>query len=183
MPVTPNWNIPYPCAGETIDCTVFQAFTQAIQDAVTGLDDLSTDILNRPAAKVTGGSQAIAVGVSTNATYTTEVYDNAAMANLGVNNDRLTITTSGMYMVTAWSVLGSGFTTITSNAVAITNNATVLYRKKNSSDTNLTMAVSVTGLINCTAGDVLRASILWTGTGGPLNTFTTDLSARFVALP
>lgn len=183
MPVTPNWNIPYPCAGETIDCTVFQAFTQAIQDAVTGLGDLSNDILNRPAAKVSGGGQAIAVGVSTNAVYTDELYDNAAMANLGVNNDRLTITTSGMYMVTGWWYPGSGFTTLTSNAVAISNNGTVLYRKKNSSDTNIAMSVTVTGLINCTAGDVLRTSVLWTGTGGPLNTFTSQLSARFVALP
>lgn len=180
--VTPFWNIPYPCSGETIDCAVFQSFTQAIQDALTGLDELSFDILNRPAASVTGSSQNITVNVSTNATYTTEQYDNGTMADLAVNNDRLTIQVPGMYMVTAYSDLSTGWTTITSNAVAITQNGTVLYRKKNSSDTNLDMNVSVTGLVNCGAGDIIRASILWTGTGGPAVTFTSTLSARLVAI-
>lgn len=179
---TTNFAIPYPCAGETIDCTIFEAFTQAIQDALTGLDSQSVDVLNRPAASVTGGGQNIAVNVSTNATYTSESYDNDNMADLTVNNDRLTIVTPGMYMITGYSSLGSGFTTITSNAVAITVNGTVLYRKKNSSDTNLAMNVTVTGLVNCLAGDIIRTSILWTGTGGPVSTFTSTLSARLVAI-
>lgn len=180
--VTPNWSIPYPCAGETVDCTIFSSFTNAIQDALTGMDELSTDVLNRPATSVTGSSQAIAVAVSTNATYTTEVYDNGTMADLAVNNDRLTVQVPGMYMITAYSDLGSPFTTMTSNAAAITVNGVVLYRKKNSSDTNLDMNVTVTGLVNCLAGDIIRMSILWTGTGGPLNTFTSTLSARLVAI-
>lgn len=181
--MTPNFAIPYPCSGETIDCTIFASFTQAIQDALISVEDLTVTALNRPAAGVSGTGQAITVNVSTNATFGTELYDNNNMADLAVNNDRLTIQTDGVYMVTVWSGLQSGWATMTSNAVAISNNGTVLYRKKNSSDNDLDMDVTVTGLVNCVAGDILRCSILWTGTGGPATTSITRLFARLVALP
>lgn len=183
MPSTPNWAIPYPCSGDNIDCTIFEDFTVAIQTAITTLDTLTTTALRRPTAKITGSGQAIAAGATTNATFSSEEFDTAAMANLGVNNDRLTVTSDGMYMITAWSDLGSPFTTMTSNSVAISVNGTIIYRKKNSSDTNLDMNVTVTGLYNCVVGDIIRMPILWTGTGGPLSTFSSTLSALRVALP
>ena len=181
--VTPNWGLPYPCSGETIDCLIFEQFAEAVQTTLSDMNIFADTALNRPAASVNNGTQTVAVNTSTNAIYATEEYDNFNMVDLAVNNDRITIQADGIYMVNTWSSLGSGFTTITSNAVAITKNGTVFYRKKNSSNTDLTMDVNVTGLLSCVAGDIIRASLLWTGTGGPINTFDTRLSARLVALP
>lgn len=180
--VTPNWGFPYPCSGETIDCLIFEQFAEAVQTTLSDMNIFADTALNRPTASVVGGIQTVAVGVSTNATYTTENYDNFGMADLAVNNDRLTVQADGVYMVTTALILGPTFTTITSNAVAISKNGTILYRKKSSSNTDTPMAVTVTGLIGCVAGDILRSSILWTGTGGPIEV-TTLLSARLVALP
>lgn len=183
MPSTPNWNIPYPCSGDNIDCTVFEDFTQAIQDAITAVDALSVQVRNRPAAAIDNSFNTIPVGVSTNVQFALEDFDNANMVNLAVNNDRITITVDGMYLVNANLYLTPPSTTVTSNAVAITRNGTVLYRKKSSSDTNDFTAMTLAGLVPCVAGDILRLSALWTGTGGPAATFIGRLSAQFVALP
>lgn len=61
-----------------------------------------TGALNRPSARVSAtANQAIAANTNVFATFAVEEYDNAAMANLGVNNDRITFTSTGVYLVTA----------------------------------------------------------------------------------
>lgn len=185
MPSTPNFAIPYPCSGDNIDCGVFEDFTTAVQNALLSVDVSVEEANNRPAASISmSASQNINVGAATNVQFGSELYDNDNMANLGVNNDRLTVVTTGMYMVTGFT-LGNGgsVTTLTSEAVALSRNGTILYRKKNSSDDNRSMGNTVTGLINCTAGDILRLVYLWTGTGGPMSLGFGTLSARLVAIP
>ena len=56
--------------------------------------------LNRPSAKVSSSTaQVFAPGVPQFVTWATENYDNAAMANLGVNNDRISFTSTGKYLI------------------------------------------------------------------------------------
>lgn len=170
MPSTPNFAIPYPCAGETVDCDDFALFTEGIQDALTSLDALNTEVLNRPAAHIQAfaNGQTFTVNVATNVIFDTVFFDNDGMANLTVNNDRLTVQNPGMYLVSGNLRTGASFTTITSQSNALSLNGTILYRKKESSDNNNLMYIpSAIGLMNCVAGDVIRLVYLWTGTGGP----------------
>lgn len=185
MPTTPTFAIPYPCAGETIDCAAFAAFTQAVQDAVDDVAVAQEAALTRPSAKVSASSgiQTFTVAVATNVQFDFEDFDNDAMANLGVNNDRLTVATSGLYVVAASLMPAGSVTTLTSQAVALSQNGTILYRKKDSTRDNFPFGIHVVGLVNCVAGDILRVVYLWTGTGGPDTLTFCEFNARLVSLP
>jgi len=61
-----------------------------------------TAALNRPSARCSAtANQSIPANTNTFATFAVEDYDNAAMVNLGVNNDRITFTSTGIYMISA----------------------------------------------------------------------------------
>lgn len=167
---TPIFGIPYPCSGETIDCTVFESFTDAIQNAVTVTQAAIDDATKRPNAQVyaTGLTpQAIVIATDTTATFTTELYDNDNMADLAVSNDRLTIRTTGVYWIEAYASL-SGGTTMTSASAIIQKNGVDVYRYKAhriaiGADTIPAFALPV----DCTVGDIIQLRVRWTGTGGP----------------
>jgi len=82
-------------------------FPAQIQDFATDVDlDVQAQVtattggLNRPSARVSAtANQSIAANTFVFATFATEEYDNAAMGNLGINNDRLTFTSTGIYLV------------------------------------------------------------------------------------
>jgi len=55
-----------------------------------------------PSARISAtANQAVAANTNVTVTFATEEYDNAAMANLGVNNDRITFTSTGFYLIAA----------------------------------------------------------------------------------
>lgn len=79
-----------------------QDFATDVDTDVAALVARQTAALNRASARVSAtANQAIAANTNTLATFAVEEYDNAAMANLGVNADRLTFTETGIYLVTA----------------------------------------------------------------------------------
>lgn len=79
-----------------------QDFAEDVDADVQNQVNRITAALNRPSARVSAtANQAIAANTFVFATFATEDYDNAAMGNLGVNNDRLTFTSTGLYLVTA----------------------------------------------------------------------------------
>ncbi len=181
---TPNFEIRYPCAGDTIDCDTFANFTNDIQAALDAVAVSETAALNRPNAKITeNGAQTIAFNTTTDIQFHIEEYDNNGMADLAVNNERLTIQTAGIYMAEAYMSGNSSFTTVSSQAIALSQNGTIRYRKKDSNRSNLTSSIHVVGLFNCLVGDVLRAVYLWTGSGGPEGVFSCEFQARLVSLP
>lgn len=100
---TPNENYPYP---EYTDPANFPAQQQAFAVAVdTDMQLLKTGIdqaLDEPSARASrpAGTQAVATGVDTNVSYTTENYDNNSIVNLGTSTTDFTITTPGTYLLT-----------------------------------------------------------------------------------
>lgn len=79
-----------------------QTFAQDVDLDVQSLVNDTTTGLNRPSARVSAtANQLIAVSTFTFATFAVEEYDNASMVNLGVNNDRITFTEEGIYLVHA----------------------------------------------------------------------------------
>lgn len=167
--MTDNFAIPYPCGGDSIDCTVFQPWAEAIQAAVSSVRDTSELALNKPAAAVqqTFSAATFAPGVTAVITYDVEDFDNNNMVNLSVNNDRITVRTAGVYLVIASSAGVGPTTTLTSEAVGITRNGVQVYRKKSGILPQGPQSLQVIGILGCAVGDVLQANFLWTGTGGP----------------
>jgi len=172
---TPNFGIRYPCAGETIDAAVFETFATDVEAAIALVDAEMTRALHRPAVRLQRGlaSQSITVATTTDATYDTESFDNDSMGNLGVNNDRATIQTAGVYLAKFWVSQMSAFTTITSTSVLISQNGLTRWQKKGPQGATVTAIpwLAILGVLECAVGDIIRGRILWTGTGGPATTF------------
>lgn len=103
MPANTPRGYTYPEYGDPADFPAqLQDFAEDVDADVAALVARQTAALNRPSARVSAtANQAIAANTNTIVTWATEEYDNAAMANLGVNNDRLTFTETGIYLVTA----------------------------------------------------------------------------------
>jgi hypothetical protein len=93
----------YPEYGDPADFpSQIMDFATDVDTDVQNLVDRQTAALNRASARVSAtANQNIPANVQTIVTWVTEEYDNALMANLGVNNDRLTFTETGIYLVTA----------------------------------------------------------------------------------
>lgn len=184
MPFTPNFNIFYPCAGDNIDCEDFQTFTDSIQAALATVDTAEQEVLQRPNARASAFStgQTIAVTAATNVQFDVEFFDNDTMVNLAVNNERITIQTAGIYLATGSFLNGGPVTTLTSESLALSQNGTIRFRKKNHFNANTAVSLQTIGLFDCQIGDIIRLVYLWTGSGGPAGVFDASLSAQLVAI-
>lgn len=100
MPGATSLGIPYPLQGETVDSTSWQDMATAVDALFTQLDALGTLATHRPTASVssTGAVTGIASGSSLTQLFGTEDWDTGGYANLGVNNDRLTLDTGIFYV-------------------------------------------------------------------------------------
>ena len=182
---TPVYGITYPCGGDTIDSSVFATFAESMDAAlVQGAAEMA-QVANKPNAQAValGFPQLVTLNTVTTMTYNTEVYDNDNMIDLAVNNDRLTIQTSGAYLVWAMFATGSA-TTMTSMTVILTVNGTERGRYKDRPRSGVNFGqVEFTMPINLVAGDIVRAQALWTGSGGPSSFSSRILSASYLAAP
>jgi hypothetical protein len=103
MPQNTPRGYTYPLYGDPAN------FPAQMQDFATDVDtDVAAQVarqtaaLNRPSAECRAtANQSIPANTNTNATFATEEYDNASMINLGVNADRITFTSTGVYAIHA----------------------------------------------------------------------------------
>lgn len=184
MPSTPVWGLPYPCAGETMDPSIFCDFSDAVDAALVTLNTNAEFVANRPNARIdrTANANTFVAGAASNVTFNTEVFDNDAMVDLAADSARIFINTSGIYWV-SFSVGGfATFTTWTRYLMNITQagNSRV-YRKfivntAQSTPTDNT----ITGALRCQAGDTIRGAFTFFGTGGPMQMSRASLSASFI---
>lgn len=179
---TAIYGITYPCSGDTIDPAALATFATTLDAALTqGQADLER-VTSRPNAQMSAtASQAVVINTSTDLTYTTEVYDNDGIVNLGVSTSALIIQTAGAYLVWGSFRLPSGFTTLTSVNVILTVNGIEQGRDITSNDDDIEYALSIP--MNLQVGDLVRMQARWTGTGGPASVTTRLLSASYVAAP
>ena len=103
MPANTPRGYSYPLYTDPADFpTAAQTFATQVDADVATLVARQAAALNQPSARVSAtANQNIPANTDTIVTWATEEYDNAAMANLGVNNDRLTFTQDGIYLITA----------------------------------------------------------------------------------
>lgn len=184
MPFTPNWNLPYPCSGEAIDPSIFCDFSEALDVALATVAENTRQIANRPNARLNrvGGAQTFPVNVNTVVDFTTEMYDNNGMTDLGVSASIVMVNVPGLYWVTFAMGGNANFTTWTRYQMQITQNGVARVSRKFILDTAIATFTdnSINGLLVCQAGDQIRAQYLWNGTGGPQIMSRGSLSASFI---
>ncbi|KUJ65436.1 hypothetical protein [Streptosporangium amethystogenes] len=101
MPGTTPRGYEYPLYGDTQNVpTQVQALAEDIDADVQSLYTANTTARNAPTASISStGILATPSGALTTMTFTDELYDNAGMVNLGVNNTIITIPQTGLYLV------------------------------------------------------------------------------------
>ncbi len=109
MPANTPRGYTYPLYGDPVNFpAALQDFATDVDTDVAGLVTTTTGGLNRPSARASAtANQSLTANTFHFATFATEDYDNAAMVNLGVNNTRMTFTSTGIYLVTAEVVFTS----------------------------------------------------------------------------
>lgn len=177
---TPN-ALPYPYENETVDDVSIKNLADAVDAKFNTSITNATATTKRPAALVKRdtGTQSFATGAAlANLTFTTELYDNNGMGNLGTNNERLTIATNGVYLVSATAILNGGAAEqdVTTGVLVITVNGTVVSGWKGRWVTTITVPL-VKRLV---AGDVVRAQYQWIGVNSPKNITYAALGARWL---
>lgn len=185
MPANTPRGYTYPLYTDPADFpSDMQDFATDVDADVAALAVRQTAALNRASARVSASAnQAIAANTDTFATFATEEYDNAAMANLGVNNDRLTFTEDGIYLVTAEvNFASNGNATVNGRSMKFVGNlfgnlAHDSRRGAQSMDTEMT----ITALYRCvTVGDFIRVQVRQES-GAALNISARSFSATKVA--
>lgn len=178
---TPGLALPFPYENETVNSVSVKNLADSIDTALAASITAATLTTRRPAALVkrATGTQSFATGAAlANLTYDTEMFDNDGMGNLGVNNERLTVVTAGVYMISLFWFLDPSTNTsqVTSNFAQITINGSILAARK--SRQVLGGAISIMHRLN--AADIIRGQFQWAGTSSPKNITQAALAARWV---
>lgn len=183
MPANTPRGYPYPLYSDPADFpTQSQNFANAVDADVQAQVASIADALQSPSAAVSAtANQAIANNTVVTVTFATEDYDNAAMANLGVNNDRLTITETGFYLLSAFVTFATSGTATGGRAMQITNLGGTAYGRQSlrGSATEL-VELSCTTAVSLTAADVIQVRVKQTS-GGSMNITARAFSATKVA--
>jgi hypothetical protein len=186
MPATtPIYGITYPCAGDVINAAAFATFATSVDAALASVNLTATEALTRPVARLAGDiSVAVAVNTEFTGTYNVVLFDNDAMANLGVSNDRLTVQTAGTYLVTYSDNISAG-NPATATAVSVYKNGVLEARSKDDFITSASsFQLEVAALFDAVPGDFFTGSSWWLGTPGANDDSTSrHLTARLVNRP
>lgn len=185
--LTPLYSFPYPLYTETTSlATQLQALAEAIDDQLVIEQTTLAGATTRPSVKVRSTTnQAIPNNTVTTLTYTTELIDNAAMADLGVSNSTVTVPVSGLYLVMG----GATFESVTPNPGfreirlqrGVASQAISRYAGTNTAVGNVFATnTACTALINATAAQTFRIQVLQ-DSGGALNVTSCFLAATRLA--
>lgn len=185
MPANTPRGYTYPLYTDPADFPSDMAdFATDVDTDVQGLVTQTTAALNRPSARVSAtANQNIPANVNTFVTWVTEEYDNAAMANLGVNNDRLTFTETGIYLIHAEvNFTSNGNATVNGRALRLIPNLspTTAWDTRRGAQ-NMDNEESVTDLLQVvTVGDFVRVEV-FQNSGAALNISARSFSATKVS--
>lgn len=176
---TPNFAIPYPCSGDTIDPGVFEDFADAVEAALTTVAMAAEAARIRPRILVTGVGVA-ANGVTLNVPTTATPVTSTAASNNGTG---ITVTQAGVWMVSANFVTSGAVTNVVGNRGSIVGPGTQLYRRHLGLSTTPAdgfQDINVSGLFLLAPADTLTPQYFWTGTGVNVSV-SVQVSAALIA--
>lgn len=172
MPGATPLGLRYPYPWETVTAQSYQDLAEDIDSVLDSLDLLHTSVRVPAQAAIlhAGAGTSVTQAVTTNLTFDTESYDTASLANLGVNNDRLTLS-SGIWFANGWAFTTGGTTTSgTQLQLMLATALHTFHRIDNSSFTG--KSINVQGLLHVPInGTILQMAGAWFGTGGPQTWF------------
>lgn len=184
MPQNTPRGYTYPLYGDAASFPAqIQDFAQDVDADVASLVTQTTAALNRPSARIsTTDNQLMVPSTPVFCTFTVEEYDNAAMANLGVNNDRLTFTQAGIYLLSGdITFAANGNVAAGGRKIDIwTSTGNEVARDTRRGASNEITESNITFLYSATAGSFVRLQATHTS-GGNLHINIRSLSATKVA--
>lgn len=185
MPQNTPRGYPYPLYSDPANFpTQMQNFATAVDTDVQAQVTAIATAQAAPSARVSASAnQAVAANTLVIVTYAVEEFDNAAMGNLGVNNDRLTFTSTGVYLIESnINMASNGNATVNARQVEIFTNlgGSIGFTSEpgiqnSASETTLTTLYRV-----ATVGDFVRVRVLQ-NSGAALNIDVRSLSATKVS--
>ena len=184
MPANTPRGYAYPLYTDPANATAqIAAFATAVDTDVQAQANRISGALNYPSVRISAtANQSIAISTDTYATFATEDYDNDSMANLGVNNDRITFTTAGIYLVSAEVNFVNNLNATTNGRAVVLVSSTLneiawnSLRGTTAADTEETLPY----LHQATAGEFLRVRVRH-NSGAAVNISARSLSATRVA--
>lgn len=183
MPQNTPRGYTYPLYGDA------NSFPAQIQDMATDIDADMQALINRITAgynfasasvQASGVNQSIANNTDVTATYDTELYDNAAMANLGVSNTILSITQTGVYLCIARATFASSAAAATGREIRLVSSGIGGTIARKSIDGNEGLAATTTvhlvNIAHLAAGTTL-SMVQRQNTGAAINSVFRQLQA------
>jgi hypothetical protein len=164
---TVNEHLPYPYVTETVTAASQQNLATAIETSLTAVNALRLDALKPPTAMAFRfGSTAITVNTDTAILLSSNTFnDPTTMHSTSVNTDQVVIPTAGVYLIHGEVNLASTLT-LTAAKTAITQNGTQVFAQQSSPKAGGTgWILDCDAAIVCQAGDIIRLSARWSGTG------------------
>lgn len=193
MPATtPNFNIPYPCSGDTIDCSIFESWAAGIDNALATVRTASELASQRPRAMLRTADTGVAVAVGgafVGMTYNradNPIYNGGlTLTGVAPNYTGFSITLPqipGWYLFMAQFTPLNAVTTVTSFEGRITVDGLVFGRTLGDSlPGTVARPITVMGMALLPAAlPGAQASYAWTGSGGPMNIYS-QFSCQFMA--
>lgn len=177
MPGVTSLGIHYPYMSEGVSDVSCKTLADDVDGLLVALAAKRTAALHKLTARIRLTTPLNVVAATpTNIVFQVEDWDTDALANLGVNNERLTID-NGFWWVTG-SISGGGVGTLTSHRAMLTLNGTVVYAHKTDQTSSTSAVTTTSGLVLNSAGpSPLRLQSVWTGAGGPLSVSGASLTA------
>lgn len=160
-----------------------QDFAQDVDlDVQAQVNRINTAMAAPSARVIATANQAIPSNTPTFVTFATEEYDNAAMGNLGVNNDRLTITSTGIYLVQASVTFASnGNAAVNGRQMAINVGGVNQATESRAGSQTISTELTVSFPMQLAAAAFVRIEVTHSS-GAALNITTRSLTATKVAI-
>lgn len=169
MPGVTPLGLRFPLQGETVDSTSWQNLANDVDTLMTTVDGLRNRATKPATASIQGfAGTALATGVDgVYANFNFVEWDNAGFANLGVNPDRLTLST-GVYYASAQATLTT-YTTMVFFRVGLLAGARIwaMQHVDTLAAAALPTAIAAGVVIITAPATALQVRIRWNGTGGP----------------
>jgi hypothetical protein len=113
-------------------------------------------------------TQSIANNTTTAVQFDTELWDDNGLINLGTNNDRITIQTSGKYLVVGGLVWDANSSNVRHAIISVNGGAIRAHLTNDASSSNQNASLTVSVILDLVATDYVQLSARQ-GSGGALN--------------
>lgn len=185
---TPNYAIPFPCAGDPLNPAAFQSLALGVDNALLQGDAAATAATHEAQANLSGQANP-AVGVEAIVTFDFlgGIFNLSNGITINAAAGTATVVFPGLYGVMMTSGGSQSTLTMTSQRMAVYVNG-VLYAAKKLRGFNPAFVQTLSGSVYwdvgpLVLGDVITLRWVWTGTGALTSAASFDIAIAFLGSP